>query len=123
MKDLNNETPAVGEVPPKPEGCAYGPWFDKELELWFSIDSWGSVHYLSSKKWIYNERNAASRELLRVSAQNQPLRALVGELAEGLEKLAADYRWAKQHQNIGYAEDHPVVVAHALIAKAKEAGL
>ena len=94
----NNEAPAVGEVPPKPEGYEYGCdpfWFEPE-QCWYAYEIRdGKPRQL---KWIvptnpdlrpmwhlWNEcHHPAEAELLRVSSQNQSLRALVDSVkAEG----------------------------------------
>ena len=100
MNENETKAPGVGEVPPKPEGCVYGPWWDDRKcsfvgLFWRTRDGGDSildVKWFDGIRWFWTAdcSPAAHIELLRVSTENAALRALVGELGDGLalfEKL------------------------------------
>ena len=126
----NNETPAVGEVPAHKD-CVYGPWWDDRKCSYVGLfwrtrdggDSILDVKWFDGTRWFWTAdcSPAAHVELLRVSSQNQSLRALVGELAEGLEYAIRALKVE------GYKDDSTLIIALGVhianAAKAKEAGL
>lgn len=91
------KAPGVGEVPPKPEGCAYGPWWDESDARWYCYCTHRSGFMLmryrpdtESQKgcWlIWDARyRPECKQLLRVSDENAALRALVGEMGKQLSE-------------------------------------
>lgn len=150
----NNETPAVGEVPTVPDTAACPPWHNERLGAWFCLfpNEQGGLRLRKvSGKPIAGPIDEEAENILiprvvQLSAQNQSLRALVGELADGLRMVesVSNLRlnqkeverqrgsWgihgdkdeqAIQYRNMGAEADVLEEKAKALIAKAKEAGL
>lgn len=60
------------QMPPPPDGCAYGPWWDDTSKVWLCIDSdeFAPCHH-SSDGWDYETMTECqvSRELLRLAKE------------------------------------------------------
>ena len=66
------------QIPPSPENCVYGPWWDELLGTWLCIvddyPGYWDVRYLH---WDFEDvlESPMSRELLRLAEENKALKA------------------------------------------------
>lgn len=77
-------------MPPAPEGCVYGPWWDEEIRdegCWCYSDGELSYAWLPNFScWVTTEK-AALRELLRLAKREQELVAEVAALKDRNKRL------------------------------------